>query len=181
MNFSLKIEYDFLDYGAFSEKSLFLLLVFYVMWYNDSIIKLTNPSSKEIRISYYGTRKFLASMISLLLLFVFILPIFVQAALVTCDNSANNPCNFNAIVGTINNIINWIISIAGVIFTISAIYGGFLYLTSGENPGNKTKAKSILWSTLIGFVIILTSWLIVHTILIYLAPGNTTISSFIGN
>jgi hypothetical protein len=133
--------------------------------------------------SFLKNKKFIASIVALFLFFVFIMPVLSHAvALVTCDGSAESPCTMNSFVGMINGIINWIISIAGVIFTISCIYGGFLYMTSGENPGNKAKAKSILYSTFIGFIIILVAWLIVYTILINLIdPGQKgSIMKFIG-
>jgi hypothetical protein len=129
--------------------------------------------------SYINNKKLFTGAVSLLLLFMFMLPIFTNAALVPCGNPTQPPCDFNYFVLMINGIINWIIGIAGVIFTISAIYGGFLYMTSGENPGNKAKAKTILWSTLLGFVIILTAWLIVYTILTYVVPSDSDIFRFI--
>jgi hypothetical protein len=52
------------------------------------------------------------------------------------------------------------------------IYGGFLYMTSGDKPANKDKAKSMMYSTLIGFLIIITAWLIIYTILSYVLPGK---------
>ncbi len=72
---------------------------------------------------------------------------------------------------------------AGVIFTIMAIYGGFLYMTSGGDSSKKGKAKDILLNTLLGFGIILVSWLIVYTILTYLVKntgGNQSIFKFLG-
>jgi hypothetical protein len=138
-------------------------------------------------------KKISAFIISAFLVSLFLIPLSSHAqdaagygppappdSLVTCDG-VNVKCNIDTLIGMINNIIDWIISIAGVIFTISCIYGGFLYITSGENPGNKAKAKSIMYSTLIGFVIILVSWLIVYTILDTLAPDNTSILKFIKN
>lgn len=137
-------------------------------------------------------KKFLVSVVSLFVFSAYILPVFLFAddvgpakpsflgGIVTCDG-VEYKCDFAAFVGMLNGIINWIIGLAGLIFTISAIYGGFLYITSGINPGNKEKAKSILWNTLIGFVIILTSWLIIYTILDYLVPDDSTIFKFIGN
>ncbi|MEI6190948.1 MAG: hypothetical protein WCP24_01095 [bacterium] len=141
--------------------------------------------------SFLRNKKFIASVASFFLLFVFIMPILSHAALINCgDNitvvksptgstTITGMCTFDDLIKLINNIINWIISIAGVIFTISCIYGGFLYITSGSNPGNKAKAKSILYSTLIGFVIILVAWLIVYTLLRTLAPDNKSILQFI--
>lgn len=125
-------------------------------------------------------KKYIVAELSLFLLFI--IPILSSAAIVNCDGSKANPCNFEAFVDLINGIIDWVIGIAGVIFTISFIWGGFLYLTSGENPGNRDRAKGILWNTLIGFVIILTAWLIVFTILRTLTPydSDNTIFKFIG-
>ena len=84
--------------------------------------------------------------------------------LVPCDG-VTYECDIDAFIRMINGIIKWIISIAGVIFAISFIYGGFLYLTSQGDEGKKGKAKDVLWSTLKGFVIILVAWVIVYTLL----------------
>ena len=139
------------------------------------------------------TKKNLSVVVSSIILLIMILPglTFAADSLVPCGNSTTvngvttipAPCDFEYFIMMINGIINWIIGIATVIFTISAIYGGFLYLTSGDKPGNKDKAKSILWSTLTGFVIILVSWLIIFTILNALIPKDDThkyIFQFIG-
>lgn len=142
-------------------------------------------------------RKILASVIFFFLLFVFIIPIITSAAnaylpLIQCGESSNtvnevssessteisNTCDFDDFIATINRIINWIISMAVVIFTISAAWGGFLYVTSGAMPGNKERAKNILWSTLTGFVIILVAWLIVYTILVNLTSSSSTLKFF---
>ena len=125
-----------------------------------------------------NNKNILVCIVSLLL--TLILPIITFAALVPCGNSDQPACNISYFIYMVNAIINGIIGIATVIFAISLIYGGFLYLTSGENPGNKEKAKSMLWRTLIGFVIILTAWVIVHTILNALVPEGSTIYEFIG-
>ena len=130
------------------------------------------------------TKKVLAGSLSLALLAIFIVPAIASALdytpLIQCGTATTHECKFADAIGTINRIINWIISIAGVIFTISFIYGGFLLIISCENPGNKEKAKDVLWSTLKGFVIILISWLIVYTILISLVPDkNSLIFKFI--
>jgi hypothetical protein len=137
----------------------------------------------------FKNKKFLAGVVSLLFFFVLFLPVLTQAAdarLVQCGNSDSsgviaNPCDFTDFVGLINRIIYWVISIAGVIFTISFIYGGFLYITSGVKPGNKEKAINLLWNTLLGFVIILISWLIVYTIINVLVDDSqkTLILKFI--
>jgi len=129
----------------------------------------------------FKNKKNIASLVSVIILFVFILPVVIFAAnaytpLITCGNSPHTDkvgtttvidgaCTFGDFIDTVNRIINWIISIAGVIFTISAIRGGFMYMTAGENAGNKTKAREILSNTIIGFIIILVGWVVVFTVL----------------
>lgn len=117
--------------------------------------------------------------IPVFVLLMIVLPFLGQAALVNCGNtvsvsssasgdySTSGECDFTDFVNLLNNFVKWVISLAGVIFTISLIWGGFLYMTSGEKPANKDKAKTILRSTLYGFIIILCAWLIVYTIIIY--------------
>ena len=131
----------------------------------------------------FKNKKFFASVVSVFLLLVLLLPAFSSAGIVNCDGTAEHQCNFSSFIGMINGIISWIISIAGVIFTISAIYGGFLYMTSGEKPANRAKANGILWNTLLGFVIVLVAWLIVYTLLNVLTAGTVyhdSIFQFIG-
>ncbi len=113
----------------------------------------------------------------LMILFV-VLPVISNGAIVNCGNNptmvgpaqgnnTNGECDFTDFVGMLNGFVDWIIGSVGVVFTISLIYGGFLYMTSGENPGNKEKAKTILKTTLYGFIIILCAWLIVYTLITY--------------
>lgn len=127
-------------------------------------------------------KKFLAGLVALTFISILLLPVLSQAALVNCDG-VKVKCDFNKFIELINIIINWIISMATAIFTISAIYGGFLYLTSGGDSGKKGKATGILWNTLYGFVIILVSWLIVYTILTVMVGSDqkNSVLRFIGS
>lgn len=137
--------------------------------------------------SHLINKKFFAILSALVLLFIFILPVIslaenIYTPLIRCglpSGQYNKPCNFNEFVGLINRIINWIISMAGVLFTVAFVYGGYLYMTAGENSGNKEKAKNLLTTTVMGFVVVLTAWLIIYTLLTYLVPEKTTIFKFI--
>jgi hypothetical protein len=136
----------------------------------------------------FKNKKIISNLLSVFILTIFILPTLVmsqQIQIITCGNSTSTMCGYADFVGTINNIVDWVIASAGVIFTISAIWGGFLYIFSGTNPSYKAKAKSILWSTIIGFIIVLCSWLIVYTLLGFLVdkgtPSGQSIFKFIGN
>ena len=119
--------------------------------------------------------------LSILAIIVSLVPVLGYAALINCGNTANDQCDFNDLIYTLNGIVQWIISMSVIIFTLCLIYGGYLYMTSGAKPGNKDKAKSLFLSTLWGFLIILTGWLIVNTLLQYLLPKDSDyIFKFIG-
>jgi hypothetical protein len=126
-------------------------------------------------------KKILASAVSLLFLFILLVPVLTSAELIKCgvtsaesDGKPGGGCDFTDLIVLINDIIKWIISIATSIFTIMAVYGGFLYMTSGTSIGDKEKARKILWSTITGFIIILCSWLIVYTLLNILIPSDSS-------
>jgi hypothetical protein len=140
------------------------------------------------------TKKLLATALSLFLLAMFMLPLISSAqndfvgppkpGLVPCGNPTQPPCNFAFFILMINEIIKWIISIAGVIFTVVLIWGGFRYMMSQGDSGEQGKAREMLWNTMKGFIIILVSWLIIYTILSMLIPKGSvyeeSIFKFIG-
>jgi len=68
-----------------------------------------------------------------------------------------NPLKANSIPELIDNIINFLILIAGPILTIMVLWSGFLFATSGGNPNQVIKAKNALLWAGIGFAIILIS------------------------
>lgn len=127
-------------------------------------------------------KKILIKLLSLAIFSFFIFPFFAKAwnGLVPCDG-VDTKCNFNQLVSMINLIIDWIISMSTIFFTLLCVYGGFLYMTSGPNPGNKQKAKKLLYSSLTGFIIILISYVIVVTILKALVPDDSYIFRFLQN
>jgi hypothetical protein len=67
----------------------------------------------------------------------------------------------------VNKIINFVlvdmtVPIAAIMFA----WAGFLLVTAGgEVAGARTKAKSIFWDAVLGLVIAIACWLIIHTLL----------------
>ncbi len=59
------------------------------------------------------------------------------------------------------NVAQWIWGISGSLALLFFIYGGFMFLISGGQSEKITKAKSIISNSLIGLVIIFTSYMIV--------------------
>jgi len=75
-------------------------------------------------------------------------------------------CGFNDLMKAINNVITFLIfTIATPLAALGIMYAGWLYLSSGGSEENVTKAKHILKNIVLGYVIALAAWLIVHTIL----------------
>lgn len=71
-------------------------------------------------------------------------------------------CDFQALMGMVNSVIQWVFMLTIPIFVIMIAYAGFLYMT--PNPGNREKSNKMLWAGLKGFVIMLIAWFAVTTL-----------------
>lgn len=74
-------------------------------------------------------------------------------------------CQACDVVKLVNNLIAFAVYFSAFIATIMFAYAGFLYVTAASNPENINKAKSIFGKVLLGFVFVLTAWLIIDIIL----------------
>ncbi|MEI6528749.1 MAG: pilin [bacterium] len=131
--------------------------------------------------------KILASTLTLLIVLSVASPFLAKAEdgsaflpLIQCGNTltknadgALKTCDFTDFVATIGRIINWISAMAMTISTIVLIYGGFLYMTSGDSAGDRTKANNMMWNVIKGYVIILAAWLVVKTLLVTLTGATS--------
>ena len=115
--------------------------------------------------------KFLIKITLLLSLLFISSPAFVSAAIVPCGHDVD--CTLCHLWQLFSNLINFLIfnislPVAGFLFIVA----GVLYLVSGGNEGKVRTAKSIFMNTVIGLVIIFTSWLVVDTLLKTVATGE---------
>jgi hypothetical protein len=77
-----------------------------------------------------------------------------------------NDCGFEDLMGLINRIINFLLFvIATPIVAIGLAYAGWLYISSGGNSSNTSKAKSIMKNMILGYVVALCAWIIIKTIM----------------
>jgi hypothetical protein len=76
----------------------------------------------------------------------------------------------------IARVVNAVITISGVIFLILLVYGGMLYMLAGGSEDNVKKAKRLLVSSVIGLIIIVSSYAISFYVFEKLAEvtGETT-------
>jgi len=92
--------------------------------------------------------------------------------------SKEEECNFNHLVQTTQNLINFIIAIAVFLAAIAFIWAGVLYMTSAGDEGKVKQAHTIFKNAAIGFIIALAAWLIVFTITnAFLQSGFTLLGS----
>lgn len=74
-------------------------------------------------------------------------------------------CQFEDALQLVSNVINFIFSMVVVIAAVMAVVVGIMYLTSGANASNRSKAKKMVTNFFLGLVIIMVAWFIVATIL----------------
>ena len=74
----------------------------------------------------------------------------------------------------VGKIINVSLSLLGTIAVVLIIYAGFLWMTAGGNDDQITKARGIIYASIIGLVIILSAYAISNFIIgnIYQATQN---------
>ncbi len=102
----------------------------------------------------------------------------LAAGLVPC----NGPdCDFSSLATLVNNIINWFLGISVSVAAITfAIAGGEMLF----NPGNTVKIEEALGmfkKTIIGILIVLCAWLIIHTVIAALVNSSTGALRFLGS
>ncbi len=87
-------------------------------------------------------------------------------------------CDFNALLGTINKLINWAFAISVPVATVLFAYAGLL-LMNGK-PGDRTKAKDIFTNVAIGFIIMLVAWVSVRTVVDWFVKPDSGATTFLG-
>lgn len=63
------------------------------------------------------------------------------------------------------NIINIALGLVGIVLLVLVLYAGFLWMTSGGNEEQVSRAKRILTSSVIGLIIVLSSWAIARFVI----------------
>ncbi len=121
--------------------------------------------------------------IVIMLLALAIFPVFVHGAgIVPCGNNkidsggkltTTTPdrfCEFKDLVTLASTIITRVIEVAVALSAITFAYAGFLYMTAGGASEKISAAHAIFKTALTGLIIMLSAYLIIHTILQALAP-----------
>jgi len=119
-------------------------------------------------------KTFFASIFILAFLVPSFVPVFAQTnALFPCsgtnisDPNFNNghPCSFSDVITAVKEFANRIIQIGLLMLPVILAYVGYLFITSSDNPTNRTKAKKIGWNVLEGVAYMMLAWVLVNLIL----------------
>ena len=76
-----------------------------------------------------------------------------------------DPCDFCHLLMLMSEIINFLIALAATITLLALVITGFLFITSAGNEERRTSAKRAFKMTLIGFIVIFMSWLMIDFLL----------------
>lgn len=116
-------------------------------------------------------KRFLPTLYALAGVVIVLLPVVVVAqGLVPCGGIDCNLCDLGTLMQKVINFLlfGFAIPLAAAMFA----YAGLLYVTGGSNPGRITRAHKIFKNVLIGFLIAISSWLVVQTILSTVFDGD---------
>ena len=83
------------------------------------------------------------------------------AGLVPCGGTNEPVCQGCHFLVLIDNIFDWLVTILSVVFAIMIVSAGIKMVVSGGNPEAKTTAKKRVINAIIGFIIVLSAWLLV--------------------
>jgi hypothetical protein len=127
-------------------------------------------------------KKYYSHIVSAFVLLVLLLPIIVSAqswfSNVTCNptlvgtSTIANPCDFNALVRMVNFVINWFVGISISVAAITFAVAGGKMLLHPDQEGEREAAKEMFKKTIIGMLIVLGAWLVVHTVVGALTSGS---------
>ncbi|MBY0538255.1 pilin [Patescibacteria group bacterium] len=94
--------------------------------------------------------------------FLFVLPmVSIAADLVPeCGGEGQPACQACYAVELVNNVVSWLVMILGVIAAILIVVAGARLVTSGGNASAKEQAKSSMTNLIIGYIIVLSAWLV---------------------
>lgn len=82
--------------------------------------------------------------------------------LVTCSGP---DCNLCTAVDMVDNIVDLLFTLLSVAAVLVLVFAGFKLVVSAGNPGAMSAAKSMITSVIVGFIIVLSAWLIVDTVM----------------
>ena len=113
-------------------------------------------------------KKYFSILLGVVLFVIIVAPFTVSAwapgqPFIPCGRTGPD-CDFNGFIQLLRNAIDAMFIFSIPIVALVFAYAGYLYLTAMGNSSQASKARGIFTSVLMGFVIMLSAWLIVKVI-----------------
>jgi len=86
--------------------------------------------------------------------------LFFAKLLPDCPASGCTFCDLSKLG---QNVINFSIEIASVLAIAFIVYGGIMMMLGSGNPQKIKESQGVIWSAIIGIVILSASWIILNT------------------
>ncbi len=99
------------------------------------------------------------------------LPLFTTGWSIVPEACRTCACGFAGVMGTVQNLMNGSISLGVLIAVGIMAWAGFLYITTPANPEARSQANKMLINAVVGFLIIISAWLIVDFVMKVLYSG----------
>ncbi len=85
--------------------------------------------------------------------------------LVPCGDSGQDACQTCHIYELVENVFQWIFGISFVIVAIIIVVGGIRLATSGGNSQAKSDARKLIGTSIVGFILIGSAWVLVELLI----------------
>jgi hypothetical protein len=114
--------------------------------------------------------------VPLIIIALIVLPFFAEAAgLVPCGGQDEDPCTLCHLFVMIKGVIDFLtIGVAAPLVVVMGMASAIMFITAHGNPEWITRARQTITAAVIGFLIVLLSWVIINTVV-----GLTTESGMI--
>lgn len=89
-----------------------------------------------------------------------------------------DPCQACDLVYLADNLLKVFVAVGVMAAAVMLAYAGILYVTASASPGNVDSAKKVFWTTFLGLIFILISFLIVDLILRTLTSPSQSLNVF---
>lgn len=103
------------------------------------------------------------------------LPLFNPDFTIVPEACHSCPCSFAGTLQLVQNVMNVMISFGVLIIILVIVMAGFQFLMSASNPHGKEQAKGTFVKAIIGFLVVISAWLVVDFIMKTLYEPDTEI------
>lgn len=100
------------------------------------------------------------------------LPLFNPDFTIVPEACHSCPCSFAGTLQLVQNVMNVMISFGVLIIILVIVMAGFQFVMSATNPHGKEQAKGTFVKAIIGFLVVMSAWLVVDFIMKTLYDGE---------